>query len=368
MVSTNTITRTRSQSLLTQLIKDESEAFAPLKQGDVIEGAMIEKGSRRMLIDLGKHGTGAVYRGELMNARELTRGLKPNDIITGKVIEIDNEEGFVELSLTEAGLQKSWDTVIELQGKEEVFKAKASGFNKGGLIIELAGLKAFLPLSQLSSEHYPRVTDGDTQKIVEELQNLQAETFTLKVIDVNQKQDKVILSERDALQEESKELVNNYSIGQEVEGIISGVVDFGAFFKFADNPSLEGIIQTPELSHTTISNPKEFVKINDSIKAKIIEIKDGKIYLSIKALTGDPWQEVASLYKKGQEVKGTVYNFTPVGAVITLGSVQGQVHITEFGGIEEMKKQLKEGEEHSFIIKEIKPEEKRIHLSPKPSK
>lgn len=355
-------TRTRPQSLLTQILKEEAQLFAPLKVGDVVEGTVLEKGSRLMLIDLGKYGTGAVYGGELMNARELTRGLGSGGTISGKVVEVDNEDGYVELSLTEAGRQKSWDAVAELQEKEEVFAATPSGFNKGGLIVDVAGLKAFLPLSQLSPAHYPNVDDGDKQKIIQELQRLQTETFQVKVIDVHQKQNKVILSEKEAMHEASKELVAAYEVGQTVEGIISGVASFGAFFKFADNPALEGLIHVSELSHRVIDDPKEVVSIDDAVTAKIIEIKGGRVYLSLKALTGDPWEGIADMYTVGQEVTGTVYSFTSVGAVITLGSVQGQIHITEFGGVPEMKAQLKEGEEYTFVIADVKPEEKRIYL------
>ena len=359
--------RQKHQSILQQVIREEPQAFSPLKPGDVVEGALLQKGSRLLLIDLGKNGTGAVYGGELMNAREMVRELEVGSSLLGKVISIDNEDGLVELSVAEAGKQKAWDEVLELKEKDEVIEVQPSGFNKGGLIVELSGLKAFLPLSQLSQEHYPKVPDGDKTKIVQELQLLVKEKFSVKIIDINPKIDKLILSERAATEESMKELAEGYEAGQVVQGVISGVASFGAFFRFADTPELEGLIHISELDHRLIENPKEVVNVDDSVEAKIIEIKDGKVYLSLKALKTDPWEEAKEKYAVGQEVRGKVYAFHPFGAVIDLGGVQGQIHVAEFGGVDEMKETLAQGEEYDFVVSEAKPEEKRIFLKMKES-
>lgn len=185
----------------------------------------------------------------------------------------------------------------------------------------------------------------------------------MKIIDVNQRQGKVIISERAALQESNKELAAQYHVGDIVPGIISGVADFGAFFRFTDNPALEGLIHLSELSHVLVDSPKEAIRIDEAVTAKIIEIKDGKIYLSRKALQEDPWARADELYKKNDEVKGNVQSFTPFGAIVSLGDLQGYLHITEFGSMEEMRKHLQPNEEHTFVIREVKPEEKRIYLT-----
>lgn len=350
-------------TVLQEILKDEPRALSPLKVGDVAEGVVIDKGSRRMLVDLGRYGTGAVYGGELQSAREMVRGLEAGGRIAGKVTSLDNEEGFVELSIAEAGKQKAWDQVLELRDKDEPITARASGFNKGGLIIDLCGLKAFLPLSQLSLEHYPKVPDGDKAKIVEELQELMKQEIAVKIIDVNPKMNKLIVSERAALEESMKELVKQYEVGQTIEGVVSGVAGFGVFLRFADNPAVEGLIHISELDHRIIENPKEVVAVDDTVKAKIVEIKDGKVYLSLKALKTDPWAEAGGRYREGDEVSGSVYAFNPFGAVVSLpGGLQGQIHITEFGGAEEMRAALRQGAEYSFIILAAKPEEKRIYL------
>lgn len=323
---------------------------------------VMHKGARTILVDLGKHGTGAVYGGEIQNARELVRGLEEGSAIFAKIIELDNEDGYIELSIAEAGRQKAWDEIRELQEKDEVIQVQPVGFNKGGLIIEVAGVRGFLPLSQLSPEHYPKIPDGDKQRIVRELQELQKQTFSVKIIDVNPKTQKLIFSERAAAEESMKELAKEYSVGQIVSGTISGVASFGAFFRFADHPELEGLIHISELAHRLVENPKEIVSLDQAVQAKIIEIKEGKVYLSLKALEADPWDKAGGAFRVGEEARGKVYAFHPFGAIIDLGGLQGQIHVAEFGGTDEMKAALKQGEAYSFVVSDFKPEEKRIFL------
>ncbi|MCP6720136.1 MAG: S1 RNA-binding domain-containing protein [Patescibacteria group bacterium] len=351
------------QQFFKQFIKNKPDLFSMLKLGDLVQGSILEKGSNMMVVDLGRHGTGVVYRREMQNARDIVRGLKVGDPVHGKVIEIDNEEGVTELSLTEAGRQKAWTEVQELHESDEVLKVTPKSFNKGGLIANLNGLQAFLPVSQLSSEHYPRVSAEDRSQITLTLQKLVGEELTVKIIDINPRTNKLIVSEKAAAEISSKELTKNYEVGQVIEGIVSGVADFGVFIKFTDNPEVEGLIHVSELDHRIVNNPKEIVNVDDAVKAKITEIKDGKISLSLKALEPDPWKDSAEKYREGQTVTGKVYALHSFGAIINLDNqLQGQIHVSEFGGVPEMKKELSLGEEYSFTIEGVKPEEKRIIL------
>ncbi|MEK7086846.1 MAG: S1 RNA-binding domain-containing protein, partial [Patescibacteria group bacterium] len=227
----------QNNGILNQLMKSEPALFSALKFGDLTEGVVLEKKAGMLLVDLGKFGTGAVYRSEIQNAKELVKGLKVGDLIHGKVVNIDNEEGLVELSLMEAGRQKVWAEVAELKEKEEIIDVKPTAFNRGGLIAQVNGLQAFLPVSQLSTEHYPKVSLEDKTQIAVELQKLVGQELKVKIIDVNPRNNKFIISEKAAKEESVKELSKNYAVGQVVEGIISGVADFGAFLKFTDNPA-----------------------------------------------------------------------------------------------------------------------------------
>lgn len=351
------------QQLFKQFAKTKPELFSVLKNGDLVQGKVIEKGANAITVDLGRHGLGVVYREEIQNAREAVRNLKVGDVVHAKVVEVDNEEGVVELSLTEAGKQKAWTEVQELQEKDEPIKIKVLGSNRGGLIAEIAGLTAFLPVSQLSTEHYPLKTSDDKNTAAEILEKLIGKELDVKIIDVNSRLNKLIVSERAASEISVKELVKNYEVGQVIEGIVSGVADFGVFVRFTDNPAVEGLIHVSELSHKMIENPKEVVNVDDVVKAKIIDIKDGKISLSLKALQRNPWETAAEIYRAGEAVRGKIYAFHPFGAIVDLeGGLQGQIHVSEFGGVDEMKEKLSVGKEYDFVAEDVKPEERRITL------
>jgi len=357
-----------------QALKNELAAIEWPKEGAVVEATFLKKMPRKAYFDMGRFGTGIVYGIEMMNARETIRDLKPGDKVSAKIIALDGEEGHIELSLSEAGKQKLWQQAKELAESGEVIKAKIVSANAGGLMAALlrpasegAGsndeLRAFLPVSQLSLEHYPKVQDGDRAKIADELRKFVNQELSVKVIDVNPRSQKVIVSEREVLSANVKELLGAYTAGQVVNCIVSGVADFGVFVRFTDNPQIEGMIHISELDYKLIDNPKDLVQVNDSLKAKIIDIKEGRVFLSLKALKEDPWATMGDRFQPGQTVQGRVHKFNPFGAVVALeGDFQGMVHISEFGGQDEMKKALVAGQTYPFVIDAVKPDEKRITL------
>ncbi len=349
--------------LIGEILKTNHSFLPTLRVGDLVEGKILEKGSAKLFIDLGKYGTGAVYRGELQNAKEYVKNLNIGDAVHAKVIDIDNDEGLVELSLSEADKQKSWAEVQELKEKEEILKVKVTGFNKGGLMAEVRGLSAFLPVSQLSQDHYPKVSEEEKSKILQSLQLLVGSELEVKIIDVNPRTSKLIVSEKAVQELSARDLAKNYTVGQVIEGIISGVADFGAFLRFTDNPAVEGFVHVSEIDWRIIENPKEVLKVDEVVKAKIVDIKDGRISLSLKALKEDPWTKVSEYFKDGDEATGTVYSLNQFGAVVNLDhGFQGIIRVTEFGGVPEMKKELSQGEQYSFIIESVKPTERRINL------
>ncbi len=323
----------------------------------------MEKSSKTAYFDLGPLGTGIVYGLEFSNASRILHGLKPGDKASVKVVDPENNSGYIELSLSDADAQKNWDAIKDLKERGEIIPVKIVGANSGGLLSEVSGLKAFIPVSQLSADHYPRVDDGDKGKILEELKKFVGEELKVKIIDFKPRANKLILSERETIQENTKELLAKYSVGGVVDGIISGVTDFGAFMKFADEPAIEGLIHISELDHRLIDNPKDIVKIGDAVKAKIIDIKEGRVSLSLKALKPDPWATVEERYKAGAEVSGKVTRFNPFGAFVALDAdIQGLIHVSEFGSIDEMKARLEAGKSYQFKIDAVKGAEKRIIL------
>lgn len=356
-------TKQNSINFLSQAMKSSPSLFYFLKVGDLAQGTVLDKSARTLVIDLEKYGTGIVYRAEMQNAKEMVKHLNVGDPVTAKVIAVDNEDGAIELSLTEADKQKSWAAVAELKEREEVIAVTVTGYNKGGLTATMNDLQAFLPISQLSNEHCPNVSFDDKAKLAEALKALLGQELKVKITDANPRTNKLIISEREANVISMKELAKNYTVGQIIDGIVSGVADFGVFVKFTDNPAVEGLVHVSELDYRVVENPKEIIHVDDTVKAKIIDIAGGKISLSLKALKADPWESVGETYKEGGEVHGTVYSFNPFGAIIDLGGgIQGHLHVSTFGSVEEMKKQLVLGKEYAFVIQEVKIPEKRISL------
>ncbi|MGB7957558.1 MAG: S1 RNA-binding domain-containing protein [Minisyncoccia bacterium] len=352
---------------ISQALKTEFSATDWPKEGGVVEVSFIRKSARKAYFDMGRFGTGIVYGVEMMNAKEVIRNLKSGDKLNAKIVALDGEEGLVELSLSEAGKQKIWQRAKDLAESGETIASKVVAANAGGLMMLVENdIKAFLPVSQLSLDHYPKVQDGDRQKITDELKKFVGQELNVKIIDVNIRVNKIIVSEREVLSANVKELLGAYTVGQVVDCIVSGIADFGVFVRFADNPQIEGMIHISELDYKLIDNPKDIVKVNDALKAKIIDIKEGRVLLSLKALKEDPWEASGGKLKAGDIVQGRVHKFNPFGAVVALeGDIQGMVHISEFGGQDEMKKDLSIGQSYSFVVDSVKAEEKRVTLKMK---
>lgn len=345
------------------VLKNNPDLTTPLKEGDAIEATLLDIKEQTAYFNIKDRGTGIVYGAEFLAARDIIKKLSPGQVATVTIVEPENEEGFVELSLVKAIEQQSWEEIRRLKDSDEAFEVKIKAANSGGLLASVGGTKAFIPVSQLSAEHYPHVPDADKRKIFEALQKFVGQDLKVKVLDFNPKNDKLILSEREVTDESVKKSLAKYQIGDAVEVVVSGVADFGVFVRFVDDPQVEGLVHISEIDHKLIESPKEVVKVDDAMKAKIIEIKDGRVSLSFKALKPNPWDSAGQYFAEGQEIKGTVARYNPFGALIALGhDLQGLIHISEFESQEAMRETIGEEKEHVFVVSQFKPEEKRIIL------
>ena len=234
--------------------------------------------------------------------------------------------------------------------------------NRGGLILEHEGVRGFLPVSQLSMKHYPRVENGDKERIFAELQKFIGQELKVKILDANPYEEKLIFSERGGDSDEIREKLAKYNVGDTVEGEITGVVSFGAFMKFGEG--LEGLIHISEIDWQLIEDPKAVLKVGEKKKAKIIDIEGDKISLSLKALRADPWIAAAEKHGKNSIVKGKVTKFNPFGAFVQIEeAVQGLAHISEFGGEAKMKESLELNKSYDFRVVSMDPKEHRLSLS-----
>lgn len=328
---------------------------------ELVEGPVVALDKAAVYIDLAPYGTGIIYGREYIAVRDLVKKTNIGDIIKAKVVEVENEDGYVELSLKEAKQALIWNEA-ELAIKDKtIFDLAIKDANKGGLIIDWQGVSGFLPASQLKPEHYPRVEDSDKDKILKELKKLIGTKLAVMIINANPKDGKLIFSEKDGNTEERQEVVSKYAVGDELTCEVTGVVDFGVFLKIEDG--LEGLVHISELDWGLVEDPRTMFKLKDSVKAKIIDIKDGKISLSIKALKENPWKSVEGTIKKGDVVKGVVLKYNKHGALVSIREgVAGLVHNSTFGGEEKLKEALMLGKTYPFTVTLFESKEQRMTL------
>jgi len=338
------------------------DSITPPTEGDIVEGPVIEVIKDRVYIDLTPYGTGIIYGREFINARDIIKKVNIGDNIAAKVISLENEEGYVELSLKEAKQAIIWSEAESAIAEKKTFELPVIEANKGGLILSWQGIQGFLPASQLKPEHYPRVNDGDKDRILEELRKLVGTKISAMIISALPKEGKLIFSEKDPEAKEKKEIVGKYNIGDTLDGTITGIVDFGVFVKVEDG--LEGLVHISEIDWALVEDPRALFKVGEKVKVKVIEIKENKISLSIKALKENPWTGAQSRYKKDEVVQGVIIKFNRHGALASIEEgIAGLVHVSEFGGEDKLRAKLELGKSYSFKITLFEPKDHKMTLS-----
>lgn len=341
---------------------EKNDSMRPPKIGEIIEGKVVGKKRSALFLDLGAFGTGVIYGKEFQEAKEELKKLKIGESVFAKIIDLENEEGFIELSVNQASNELVWEGLRQKKESGENIPVKILGANRGGLLTEVSGIPGFLPVSQLLSSHYPKVEGGDSSKILRELQKFIGQILEVKIFDFDPETGKLILSEKVKETEKTKEILKNYKTGDVVEGEITGIVDFGAFLRFGPE-NLEGLIHISELDWRLLKDPSEVVKVGEKVKAEIIEISGEKVSLSLKALKEDPWSDIEKKYKKGDKVSGRITKFNPFGAFVEIEpGIQGLIHISEFSTELKMEEKLKIDEIYDFRILSIDPKEHRMSL------
>ncbi len=359
---------TNDISPMETLLKEHEELLNVPKVGQILTGTILEKTSNALYVDVGQMGVGVIYGRELFDDLDTFSSSKIGDTIQATVQELDNEDGYIELSLRSATRERSWEELRRKYSGETPFESEIIDANKGGLIVRVNGVTGFLPVSQLAPDHYPRVKGGDKNKIYDQLKSYVGQKFTIKIINLDQEEEKLIVSEKSAVSDAISSTLEKLGEGKVIEGEVSGIVDFGIFVKFEEaGQELEGLVHISELAWQRIDNLGDFVSIGDKVKAKVIGVDDGlRISLSIKKLQDDPWLKVTESYKVGERVKGTILKVTPFGGFVSLDKdIHGLVHVSELS--EEAQKDpsahLKPGETQEFTIISLEPKEHRLGLS-----
>lgn len=340
----------------------------PPATGDIVEGGIIAISRGRVYVDLPPFGTGIIYGREYLNAADVLRKANQGDIITAKVIDPAGRDGYIELSLKEARQAAIWGEAEKAILSQAVYTLTVEEANKGGLILTWQGIQGFLPASQLSKEHYPRVPEGDKEKILGELMRLVGKPLSVRIITADAKEGKLIFSERtEGEAEEKASLIDKYVVGDTVEGEVTGIVDFGVFVKLEQG--LEGLVHISEIDWGLVEDPHALYKVGDRVKVKVIEIKDGKVSLSIKSLKENPWKTAGERYKKDMEVPGVIIKYNKHGALASIEEgVAGLVHVSEFTSPAQLRETLELGKTYPFSITLFDPKEQRMTLTYKGKK
>ncbi|MES2314900.1 MAG: S1 RNA-binding domain-containing protein [Patescibacteria group bacterium] len=334
----------------------------PPQIGDLVEGPVLAIEKSSIYVDLAPFGTGIIYGREFIIARDVIKKINIGDTIAAKIVDNTHPEGYYELSLKEARQALIWSEAEVAIKEKKVLEILVKEANKGGLLMEWQGIVGFLPASQLKGEHYPKVGDGDKDKILEELKKLVGTRLSVSIITADPKEGKLIFSEKGPESKEKEKIVSKYEVGDEVDGTVTGVVDFGVFVKLEEG--LEGLVHISEIDWGLVEDPKTFVKVGSKIRVKIIEVKEGKISLSIKQLRPNPWTEASKKYKKDMPVTGVIIKFNKHGALASIEEgVAGLVHVSEFGSEEKLRKALELGKTYPFKITVFDPKEQKMALA-----
>ncbi len=346
-------------TVMDRIINDSAN---PPIVGDLVEGPVINIEKSAVYIDLAPFGTGMIYGREYITARDVIKKINIGDVVAAKVVNTDNKEGYIELSLKEARQALIWSEAETAINNKSTLELPIIEANKGGLIIEWQGISGFLPASQLKTEHYPRVADGDKDKILEELKKLVGTKISVSIISAIPKEGKLIFSEKTPETKDKEKVVGKYKVDDVLDGTVTGIVDFGIFVKLEDG--LEGLVHISEIDWSLVEDPRALFKIGQKIVVKVIEIKEGKVSLSLKALKENPWVEASKKYKKDQKVQGVVIKFNKHGALASIEEgIAGLVHISEFGSEEKLRKTLELGKSYDFKITLFDVKEQKMALS-----
>ncbi|MGL5831307.1 MAG: 30S ribosomal protein S1 [Candidatus Altimarinota bacterium] len=331
--------------------------------GELVEGSVVEVFKNKILVDIDGIAVGLITGREAKDSAETMKTIKAGDTVSAYVIEGENEEGYIVLSLRKASQEKTWKNFSKAFEKDEVIEVVANEANKGGLLLDIDGIKGFIPVSQLAPMHYPRVNGADSNMILNRLQELVGLKFVVKIINIDKENGKLILSEKAAMEEQRQSSLSKLAVGNRVKGRISGVVKFGIFVAF---DGLEGLVHISEIAWGHVKNPGDYGRLGDEVEVQIIGLEGDKISLSMKRLTDDPWLEAAKKYKIGTVIEGEVSRVTPFGAFVKLSDdINGLIHVSEITGDENGNAEgsLQVGEKIKAKVITIEPEEHRVGLS-----
>jgi len=352
-------------SLLEQYLSDPSHDYKTLKYGDVMDGVIMRIDRDEILVDIGSKSEGIVPAREFSNlTSEEKQDLAIGGTVLVFVVQPENQEGQAVVSIDRARQEKSWRKLQEIYEANDVIEAEVTNYNKGGLLVNLDGVRGFVPASQVSE-----IRGGDDASKQADMARLIGTSLPLKVIEINRHRNRLILSERQAVQERrdvmKEKLIEELKEGEVRKGRVSSICDFGAF---VDIGGADGLVHLSELSWSRVRHPSEILKVGQEIDVYVLGInsQEKKIALSIKRTQAEPWSQVAAKYEVGQLVRGTVTQLANFGAFARIeDGIEGLIHVSELTDerITHPKRVVKEGDDLLLRIIRIDPQRRRMGLS-----
>ncbi|MDQ6985386.1 MAG: S1 RNA-binding domain-containing protein [Candidatus Dojkabacteria bacterium] len=351
------------------------EAPKTFTKGQIIEGIIISKSSGEMIIDVNGRAEGVVYGREMKLDGE-TFDKAEGETVLVYVVNPENDEGQVELSIRKTGTARKWFELREAKEKDKTIKVNVIEANTGGVIVEIGGgLRGFVPSSQLKNTRiytqdndYSNKKDA-TKQLQSKLAELIDEALEVKVMEINEDQSRVILSEKlvysDADIEKRNETLENLKVGDTLKGKVTGIAPFGLF---VNAEGLEGLVHISEVSWDKVKNPADFYKVDDEVEVQVIGLSDSgkRVAYSIKRLQDDPWKKIVQNYKVGQVVKGKVQSIADYGAFVKVDDgLNGLIHISELSNklVKNPADIVSEGEDIGVMIISISDEDRHLGLS-----
>ena len=347
-----------------ELLKANADKLVIPQKGDTVTGVIVEKNKKNLVIDLGAKTEAYVADKEFEFASDFIDELKVGDEIKGIVVSTDYDNGQVLLSLKGAASDAKWEYFEDALDKDLDLEAKGIELNRGGLIVLVNGVRGFVPSSQFGRQYMGKIS------------SLKGEAFKVKAIEVDREKNRLIFSERHV--SEAKELaqkdlaVENVQEGAIYEGVVSGVMHFGLFVtvevpvkdedKIDSTGYIEGLIHISEISWEKVNHPKDYHKVGDKVKVKVLGIDErtNKLNLSIKQLGEDPWNTLAERYAVGTTFTGKVTRIEAFGVFVNVEKgVDGLIHSTKL----DPSKELKVGDEVTVNVENVVPEQRRMSLS-----
>ncbi|MCL4358357.1 S1 RNA-binding domain-containing protein [Patescibacteria group bacterium] len=331
-----------------------SRGLKKITIGSLMNGFVLAKRPKELLVDLKNLGLARIYGQEYNRAKSLINKINPGDEVIVKITKFDDGYGNYEGSLQDIQEINQWQKIKNFLKTKKVLELKVIDANKGGLIVEVEGVKGFVPVSQLSPEHYPRISNNNKQVILNHLKNFVGQSFPFRIINAEPSNQKLILSERSALEETSAQAINQFNVGQIVDVKIVGLGKFGIFVRFNDNPPLDGLVHISEIPEKEQELETRF-EIGNSFKAKIIKIEGDRANFSLKDLNEDPWLIFSKDHQVGSIIKGRVSQKTnDIFATVDFYKIKGAI-------FENLDK-IKENEDYEFKIEDLNIKEKKLIL------